>query len=68
VNGDIVESDDDEDDINSTKYNLRCYQDEDGLHILSITTKGVLWIPMGFQKMKSWVNGKATFRKLWNYE
>ena len=61
---DIVESDsDDTDDINSTKYNLRCYQDDDGLHILSLTTKGILWIPKGFQKMKRWVNGKATYRK-----
>lgn len=61
---DIVESDDDDcDDTNSTKYNLRCYQDDDGLHILSLTTKGILWIPKNFQKMKRWVNGKATFRK-----
>lgn len=61
--GDIVEVDSDECDINSTKYNLRCYQDDEGLHILSITTKGRLWIPKGFQKMKRWVNGKATYRK-----
>ena len=61
---DMVESDDDEiDGNNSTKYNLRCYQDEDGLHILSLTTKGILWIPKNFQKMKRWVNGKATYRK-----
>ena len=61
--GDIVEVDSDECDINSTKYNLRCYQDDEGLHIFSITTKGRLWIPKGFQKMKRWVNGKATYRK-----
>ena len=62
--GDIVESDIRPfADLNSTKYNLRCYQDDDGLHILSLTTKGILWIPKGFQKMKRWVNGKATFRK-----
>ena len=61
---DIVESEDDCcDDTNSTKYNLRCFQDDDGLHILSLTTKGILWIPKGFQKMKRWVNGKATYRK-----
>ena len=60
---DMVESDSDELDLNSTKYNLRCYQDDDGLHILSLTTKGLLWIPKGFQKMKRWVNGKATYRK-----
>ena len=60
----MVESDDDEiDSNNGTKYNLRCYQDEDGLHILSLTTKGILWIPKNFQKMKRWVNGKATYRK-----
>lgn len=60
---DMVESDSDDIDLNSTKYNLRCYQDEDGLHILSLTTKGLLWIPKGFQKMERWVNGKATYRK-----
>ena len=60
---DIVESDDDDCDDTSTQYNLRCYQDDDGLHILSLTTKGILWIPKGFQKMKRWVNGKATYRK-----
>ena len=60
---DMVESDSDELDDNSTKYNLRCYQDDDGLHILSLTTKGLLWIPKGFQKMERWVNGKATYRK-----
>ena len=64
---DIVESEDDCcDDTNSTKYNLRCYQDEDGLHILSLTTKGILWIPKHFQKMKSWINGKATYRNIEN--
>lgn len=44
-------------------YYLGYYRDLVGLHILSITTKGELWIPKGFQKMKRWVNGKATFRK-----
>ena len=63
-NGDIVESNlHPYADAESTKYNLRCYQDDDGLHILSLTTKGVLFIPKGFQKMKSWINGKATYRK-----
>ena len=60
---DIVESDDDDCDETSTQYNLRCFQDDDGLHILSLTTKGILWIPKGFQKMKRWVNGKASYRK-----
>lgn len=59
---DIVGSDSDDLDVNSTKYNLRCYQDDDGLHILSLTTKGLLWIPKGFQKMERWVNGKATLK------
>ena len=60
-NGDIVESDlHPYTNAESTKYNLRCYQDDDGLHILSLTTKGVLFVPKGFQKMKSWVNGKYT--------
>ncbi|MBR4729003.1 MAG: hypothetical protein IK075_01940, partial [Prevotella sp.] len=62
--GDIVQSDIHPfANLNSTKYNLRCFQDDDGLHILSLTTKGILWIPKGFQKMKRWMNGKATYRK-----
>jgi hypothetical protein len=36
---------------------------EDGLHILSITSKGEGWMPKEWQKLKRWVNGKATYRK-----
>ena len=44
-------------------YYLGYYRDLVGLHILSITTKGELWIPKNFQKMKRWVNGKITYLK-----
>jgi len=47
----------------SNSYNLRCYRDDDGFHVLSVTTAGDLWIPKGWQKMKRWVNGKATYRR-----
>lgn len=59
--GDIVTNSNDSSIMNS--YNLRCYRDDDGFHVLSITTEGRLWIPKGWQKMKRWVNGKATYRK-----
>ena len=44
-------------------YYLGYYRDLVGLHILSITTKGELWIPKEWTKLKRWVNGKATYRK-----
>ena len=59
--GDIVTNSREED--TGHYYNLRCYCDDEGFHVLSITTDGALWIPKGWQKMKRWVNGKATYRK-----
>lgn len=44
-------------------YNLSCMRDEDGFHILSITTESELWIPRDWQKLKSWINGKKIFLK-----
>ena len=39
-------------------YELKCFLDEDGFHLVSITTIGELWVPKDWQKLKSWVNGK----------
>ena len=44
-------------------YYLGYYRDLVGLHILSITTNGELWIPKEWTKLKRWVNGKKTYRK-----
>ena len=44
-------------------YYLGYYRDEEGLHFLSVTTKGELWIPMEWTKIKRWVNEKKTYRK-----
>ena len=54
--GDAYTKDDD-------NYYFYFYQMEDGLHILSITSKGEGWMPKEWQKLKSWINGKATYRK-----
>ncbi len=39
-------------------YELKCFLDEDGFHLVSITTIGELWVPKDWQKLNSWVNGK----------
>ena len=44
-------------------YYLGYYRDDDGLHILSVTTKGELWIPKEWTRIKRWVNEKKTYRK-----
>ena len=44
-------------------YFLGYYRDEEGLHFLSTTTDGELWMPKEWTKIKRWVNGKATYRK-----
>ncbi len=49
--------------INDDNYYFYFYMMEDGLHILSITSKGEGWMPKEWQKLKRWVNGKATYRK-----
>ena len=45
--------------IKDDNYYFYFYQMEDGLHILSITSKGEGWMPKEWQKLKSWINGKA---------
>lgn len=44
-------------------YNLSCMRDGDGFHILSIITKGELWIPRDWPKLKSYINGEKTYLK-----
>ena len=44
-------------------YYFFFYLMEDGLHILSITSKGEGWMPMEWQKLKSWINGKKEYLK-----
>ena len=52
-----------EEDNYDHEYNLRFLQFEDGYHILSITTKGDIWIPYEWYKLKSWVNGEKVYLK-----
>ena len=44
-------------------YFLAYYRDEEGLHFLSTTTDGELWMPKEWTKIKRWVNGKKTYLK-----
>ena len=44
-------------------YYFFFYMKEDGLHILSITSKGEGWMPKEWQKLKSWINGKREYLK-----
>lgn len=44
-------------------YYFFFYLMEDGLHILSITSKGEGWMPVEWQKLKSWINGKKEYLK-----
>lgn len=47
-----------------TAYILFAYTNDEGVHLLSLRyPEHALWIPKGFEKMKRWVNGKATYRK-----
>lgn len=43
-------------------YELNCFFDEDGFHLVSITTVGELWVPRDWKKLKRWVNGKGMNR------
>ena len=43
-------------------YELNCFRDDDGFHLVSITTIGELWVPKDWQKLKSWVNGERVER------
>lgn len=48
----------------SMSYSLYSFTDEEGIHLLSLTYEYQnFFIPRGFQKMKRWVNGKATYRR-----
>ena len=44
-------------------YYLGYYRDMAGLHIASVTTKGELWIPKDWTRLKSWVNGRKDYLK-----
>ena len=46
-----------------TDYSLRCMRDDDGYHILCLTTQGELWIPKDWPKLKSYINGEMVYRK-----
>ncbi len=45
------------------EYTLDNYCDKDGYYILSLTTKGDLWVPSDWPKLKSWINGKRVYLK-----
>ena len=47
----------------SDDYSLRSYSDPDGFYILSLTTKGDIWIPNDWPKLKSWINGEKVYLK-----
>ena len=47
----------------SDDYSLRSYSDPDGFYILSLTTKGDIWIPREWPKLKSWINGEKVYLK-----
>lgn len=55
VSGDGRDGDDD--------YSLHSYYDKDGYYILSLTTKGDLWVPSDWPKLKSWINGEKVYLK-----
>lgn len=44
-------------------YELNVFLDEQGFHLVSITTLGELWVPRDWQSLKSWINGQGTFLK-----
>lgn len=46
-----------------TSYDLKALADDAGFYILSITTKGELWIPRDWSRLKSYVNGKMEYLK-----
>jgi hypothetical protein len=48
---------------NDDDYYISCMRDNDGYHILAITSKGDRWIPRDWQKLKSYINGEKTYRK-----
>lgn len=48
---------------NQPDYALKLFQDKEGFHIVSTTTLGELWIPVEWQKLKSWINGEKIYFK-----
>ena len=44
-------------------YTLKTLADDKGFYILCITTKGELWIPRDWPKLKSYINGELIYRK-----
>lgn len=57
---DMVRGQDFKDDSN---YSLKALADDTGFYILSINTKGELWIPRDWPRLKSYVNGKMEYLK-----
>ena len=47
----------------SCLYHVKCYQDNNGFHILMVKTVGDFWIPSDWQRLKSYINGKKTYLK-----
>lgn len=46
-----------------SNYSLKALADETGFYILSINTKGELWIPRDWPRLKSYVNGEMEYLK-----
>ena len=46
-----------------SNYHLSCMMNPDGYHILVITTKGELWIPKDWPKLKTYINGEKVYRE-----
>lgn len=44
-------------------YELKALADDTGFYILSINTKGELWIPREWPRLKSYVNGEMVYQK-----
>lgn len=44
-------------------YSLQSSADDKGFYILSFTTKGELWIPREWRKLKSYINGELIYLK-----
>ena len=57
---DMVLGQDFKDDSN---YSLKALADDTGFYILSINTKGELWIPRDWPRLKSYVNGEMVYLK-----
>lgn len=57
---DMVRGQDFKDDAS---YDLKALADDTGFYILSINTKGELWIPRDWPRLKRYVNGKMEYLK-----